>query len=366
MRPRASRRRARDEKGARWGAMRHAASPTQRERPARRGVAVDHNVVVAGGAQAALQHVQLRLAMFGSFSVCIGFAGSGPTRALSLAGRPGGLLALLALAGGRFFSRAELARELWSGSPEAGSPGCFNTLLWRLRKTLEAPAMDTGALIECDRQGALRLASHVQVSTDIDEYRILVEAPMAKPVEQLSPADIEQLRQAVHLYQGDVLASFHEDWALRLRERHRRLQLGALARLMHLATLVQAWPDAIRHGEAMLEIDELREDVCREVMRCHLAAGQRALALRQFERCRAALRHELAIQPMRETVALYQQIADVATTRAEPEPAPPGSSLAPAPARGALAPGLMQSIAQARWHLSQADAHLQLQLPFAG
>ena len=328
---------------------------------------MDHHVVAAAcGAQAALAHVQLRLALFGSFSVHIGRAGGEAMSALSLAGRPGGLLALLALAGGRFFSRAELARELWSGSPEAGSPGCFNTLLWRLRKTLETPALDTGELIECDRQGALRLAGHVQVSTDIDEYRLLVEAPLAKPVEQLSPADIEQLRRAVPLYQGDVLASFHEDWALRLRERHRRLQLGALARLMHLATLAQCWPDAIRHGEAMLEIDELREDVCREVMRCHLAAGQRALALRQFERCRAALKQELAIQPMRETVALYQQIADAATTRTEPEPALATLFADAGPARGGLAPALMQSIAQARWHLSQADAHLQLQLPFTG
>jgi DNA-binding SARP family transcriptional activator len=324
---------------------------------------VEHHVVtVASAAHAALQDVQLRLALFGSFSVSIGQVGAGPGRAIALGGRPGGLLALLALAGGRFFSRAELARELWSGSAETGSAGSFNTLLWRLRKTLEAPPLATGEMIECDRQGALRLATHVQVSTDIDEYRALVEGPMARPVEQLSPADIAQLREAVRLYQGDVLASFQEDWALRLRERHRRLQLGALARLMHLATLAQAWPEAIRHGEAMLEIDELREDICREVMRCHLAAGQRALALRQFERCRAALRRELAIQPMRETVALYQQIADAATAGAAFEVAQD----APAPSVRANVPSLMQSLSQARWHLSQADAQLQLQLPFAG
>ncbi len=69
---------------------------------------------------------------------------------------------------------------------------------------------------------------------------------------------------------------------------------------------------------------------------------------------------------MRETVALYQQIADAATTRAEPDPATPALFAEAAQARGAIAPSLMQSIAQARWHLSQADAHLQLQLPFAG
>ena len=30
------------------------------------------------------------------------------------------------------------------------------------------------------------------------------------------------------------------------------------------------------HGEAILELDELREDVHRELMRCHMACGQRA------------------------------------------------------------------------------------------
>ena len=350
-------------------ARQHSASPTKRARgPARRELAVDHSLASAAvSAHDALAHVQLRLALFGAFSVNIAHLGSGSVRALSLGGRPGGLLALLALAGGRFFSRAELVRELWSGSPEAGSAGSFNTLLWRLRKTLETPPLHTGDLIECDRQGALRIAAHVEVSTDVDEYRRLAEGPMAKPVEQLDAADIAQLRLAVALYQGDVLASFHEDWALRLRERHRRLQLGALARLMHLSALGQAWGDAIRFGEAMLEIDELREDVHREVMRCHIAAGQRALALRQYERCRAALRRDLAIQPMRETVALYQQIAEAATA---PPPSAHGLYAEPVQPQmqmqALMPPGLAQSIAQARWHLAQADAHLQMQLPFMG
>lgn len=329
---------------------------------------MDHSLASAAlGAQAALSHVQLRLALFGAFSVNIAHLGSGSVRALSLGGRPGGLLALLALAGGRFFSRAELVRELWSGSPEAGSAGCFNTLLWRLRKTLETPPLRTGDLIECDRQGALRIAVNVEISSDVEEYRRLAEGPMARPVEQLDANDVAQLRLAVALYRGDVLASFHEDWALRLRERHRRLQLGALARLMHLAALGRDWNDAIRCGEAMLELDELREDVHREVMRCHIAAGQRALALRQFERCRTALRRELAIQPMRETVALYQQIAEAATA---PPPSAHGLYAEPEPMQAPPAlpmpPGLAQGIAQARWHLAQADAHLQMQLPFAG
>jgi len=60
----------------------------------------------------------------------------------------------------------------------------------------------------------------------------------------------------------------------------------------------------------VLAVDELREDVHRDLMRYFMQSGQRALALRQFEECRAALRREFAIHPMDETVALYRQIAE--------------------------------------------------------
>ena len=314
--------------------------------------------------------IVLRVALFGALSVGLAVRPSEAPRPVLLTGRPGGLLALLALAGGRFFSRTELARELTSGSTYAdgdgASAGSFNTLLWRLRKSLEAAPLKRGDVIETDALGAIRIASRVQIDTDVQEYRRLVEGPVAKPVEALHSHDIEQLKQAVSMYRGEVLASFQDDWALRLRERHRRLQQAALARLMHVSSLAQQWPDAIRYGLAMLELDELREDVHRELMRCYLQAGQRALALRQFERCRAALKRELAIQPMRETLALYHQIADAAThTHSEPEqvlqetPMPqvvPDSYPVQCDAR------VGNCIAQARWHLAQADAQLQMQL----
>ena len=56
----------------------------------------------------------------------------------------------------------------------------------------------------------------------------------------------------------------------------------------------------------------LREDVHRELMQLFVLNGQRAHALRQFEHCRELLRRELAIHPMRETMALYQKIANSA------------------------------------------------------
>ena len=265
---------------------------------------------------------------------------------------------------GLFSSRADLARELWSGPTEACTPGSFNTLLWRLRRALETPPLHGGDVIECDRQGALRIAECVQVDNDVEHYRRLIEPPMGKPVERLDAADVDALRRAVALYRGDVLASFRDDWALRLREKHRRLQLGALSRLMHVCSLLHHWPEAVAHGEAILELDELREDVHRELMRCHMACGQRALALRQFERCRSALRRELAIHPMQETLQLHQQIADAAVgvAAAAAGPGTPDLPLLPMRASGTGLQDTAHCIQQARWHLAQADAQLQLSL----
>lgn len=312
--------------------------------------------------------VQLHLGLFGALSVALCLPHESASHPVALGGRPGGLLALLVMTHGRFSSRADLARELWSGPTEACTAGSFNTLLWRLRRALEAPPLHAGDVIECDRQGALRIAECVQVDNDVEHYRRLVEPPMAKPLERLDAADVEALRRAVALYRGDVLASFRDDWALRLREKHRRLQLGALSRLMHMCSLHQDWPEAVAHGEAILELDELREDVHRELMRCHMACGQRALALRQFERCRSALRRELAIHPMQETLQLHQQIAAAAVGVGAAVAAPAAGPMAAGlhlPPPWAAAPGPQDSaqcIQQARWHLAQADAQLQLSL----
>ena len=93
-------------------------------------------------------------------------------------------------------------------------------------------------------------------------------------------------------------------------------------------------------------LDELREDVHRELMRCHMA-----------------------IHPRHEAVQLHQQIVDAAAGMAA---AP--SVLAVLPTQGA--PGLYhppawagaglhdatQCLQQARRHLAQADAQLQLSL----
>jgi DNA-binding SARP family transcriptional activator len=306
----------------------------------------------------------LYLYLFGHLSVANG-EGAAATAEVELAGRPGSLLAYLALARGRFFARGELLSALWPDQSEGGSIRCLNTVLWRLRKALAKPPLAQSEIVVCDRRGAIGLPVDARVQLDVDEFSRLVTPALSRPLEQLDSAHVDALRRGVALYRNDILAGFTDDWALRARELHRRTLLNALGRLMQLSALAQDYPRAIGYGQDILDRDALREDVHRELMRLFVLNGQRARALQQFETCRASLRKELAIEPMRETLTLYQRIADSAVRRATEPPVAtePTSSWLALPADHVFATPegrltLRELVGRAHWYAAQADARL--------
>jgi len=150
----------------------------------------------------------------------------------------------------------------------------------------------------------------------------------------VTESDCRALHASVELYRDNALAEFTGAWALKQRERLRNTFLDATGRLMQLSELRCQYADAIHYAQLVLEVDELREDVHRELMHLLVLNGQRALALRQFEACRAALLRELAIKPMPETMALYREITDGAVGHSaarQVQGAPPVCAEEPAP-----------------------------------
>lgn len=314
----------------------------------------------------------LRIWLFGSLCVANDATGEQIT---AVSGRCGSLLAYLALGRGRYFSRTELLGTLWPERVASMTAGSFNTALWRLRRLVECPPFQHGELIASDRRGAIGLNGSQEVWLDIEEFERRIASGLSRPIEQLGDAEIEDLRTGVALYKSDILMEFTDDWALREREKHRRHYLNALWRLMQLCTIRREYGEGIRYAQSILDCDTLREDVHRELMQLFVLSGQRAQALRQFETCRDMLRRELAIQPMRETLALYRQIADSAICGGQESPpamqAPlrmeyaPATSLAEIMApSSSMAPrgGTRELIANARQHLAMADAQLELSL----
>lgn len=311
----------------------------------------------------------LRIWLFGSLCVANDAGGEHVT---AVSGRCGSLLAYLALGRGRYFSRNELLGTLWPERMASMTAGSFNTALWRLRRLVECPPFRHGELIASDRRGAIGLNGSQEVWLDIEEFERRIASGLSRPIDQLGDAEIADLRIGVSLYKSDILIEFTDDWALREREKHRRHYLNALWRLMQLSTIRREYGEGIRYAQSILDCDTLREDVHRELMQLFVLSGQRAQALRQFETCRDMLRRELAIQPMRETLALYRQIADSAIGVGDGQPAqamqaPLHFEYVPtALARSPMSPppdaGTRGMIAAARQHLAAADAQLELSL----
>ena len=76
---------------------------------------------------------------------------------------------------------------------------------------------------------------------------------------------------------------------------------------------------ACRNAARMVEIDPTEERAHRLLMRCYVFLDRPAEALRQFERCRAALWDELAARPGPQTLSLLQAIREGVTIGAEEE-----------------------------------------------
>lgn len=110
------------------------------------------------------------------------------------------------------------------------------------------------------------------------------------------------------LYRGDLLPEFYEDWVLEERERLRQLYLDALLGLVEEYRSRSEYKLAIETAHKVLEMDRANERAHQHLMFCYVASGDRNAAVAQYLECERALREELAVEPARDTVALYQWI----------------------------------------------------------
>ena len=60
--------------------------------------------------------------------------------------------------------------------------------------------------------------------------------------------------------------------------------------------------------EQVLRRDRCYEEAYQTLIRAHARAGSRSQALRSYTRCVQSLRDELAMDPLPETVALYEAL----------------------------------------------------------
>jgi LuxR family maltose regulon positive regulatory protein len=192
-----------------------------------------------------------------------------------------------------------LMLALW---PDADSDAktAFDVTLLRLRKLL----VHDGLVTLTD--GKLRL----------DRRRVWCDAwAFEARVEAAEPLSLEEALALLRLYRGPLFGSLAGDgrgaipaWAAVPRERLRSKFLRTIAQYGERAEAEHAWQTAVALYEQGIEQDTLAEDFYRGLMRCHLALGAPANALRAYRRCRELLSIVLSVPPTEETEALYRTI----------------------------------------------------------
>jgi DNA-binding SARP family transcriptional activator len=218
------------------------------------------------------------------------------------------LLCYLLLHPGRPHPRETLAGILWNERPTDVSRKYLRQALWQLQTALCAViGKKLGDILHVEADW-MRLDLNGMFCVDVDALEQSYAHTLGVNGHDLDDQGFARLRAAVHLYKGDLLEGWYQDWCLAARERLQAKYLALLDKLMVACEHRGDYEAGILFGGYILDIDRARETTHHRLMRLHYLAGDRTGALRQFARCRDALRDDLAVDPSRQSIALHEAI----------------------------------------------------------
>lgn len=224
------------------------------------------------------------------------------------------LLSYLLIHRDRPHSREMLAGLLWGDTSTEKSRKYLRQALWQLQTALD----DEGGGVLTVEHDWVQLNSQEGVWLDVAAFEQAFAAAEGSGGD-FSDRATELVQDAVRLYRGDLLEGWYQDWCLYERERLQNIYLLMLDKLMNHCEARRKFELGLLYGSLILRHDRARERTHRQMMSLQYHSGDRTAALRQYERCAAALEEELGVKPDGRTAALYQQIRDGKVEEARPE-----------------------------------------------
>jgi len=275
--------------------------------------------------------MSLRVSLIGKFSV----RRDGEELVGLHSGKVKELFCYLLLHRDREHSREVLAAQLWGECTTGLSKKYLRQTLWQLHQDLRDTRHQETALVRADLE-CVRLDTGFGLDLDVDGFEKAFRKAQGVAVDHLDQETTRSLHEAVALYQGELLEGWYQDWCLYHRERFQNMYLAMLDTLMAYCELHGQFALGRELGERLLKEDPARERTYVRLMRMDYLGGDRAGALRRFQRCQAALQKELNVGPAKRTLELYEQIrADRLQTSARAADSlsstAPGDSLALSP-----------------------------------
>jgi DNA-binding SARP family transcriptional activator len=244
-------------------------------------------------------------------------------------GRQGRLVfAYLVVEQGRPVPRDQLAEALWGDAPPATWEKALAVLVSKLRALLAAHGLD-GATALTGAFGCYRL--DLPEGTWVD---VVAAANAAAEAEQaLAAGDLGAAHAAAtlgaSLARQPLLAGEDGDWVERKRRDLADVHVRTLDTLSDVSLRSGDPQEAVKWAQEALALEPFRETGYRRLMQAHAEAGNRAEALRVYDRCRRLLADELGAYPSPETEFVYRALLDEPTVPASEVGAlpPPASRL---------------------------------------
>jgi DNA-binding SARP family transcriptional activator len=198
---------------------------------------------------------------------------------VTVASREQRLIACVGLLGCRH--RSFLAGLLWPKSSETQAAGNLRTTVWCISHAFPHLLLT----------GADTLELHEGVRVDVTALQNHVATLQSQPEARIPDSYLDDLSRA------DLLPGWYDDWVIFEQERLRQLRLSALE-LMARQQLAAGEPaGAVIAALSAVSIEPLRESAHLLLVQAHLAAGNRAAAVRAYTMFAGRLEAELGVQP---------------------------------------------------------------------
>jgi DNA-binding SARP family transcriptional activator len=217
--------------------------------------------------------------------------------------RPRELLAYLLMhPDGR--TKEQVGLAFWPEASTAQLRNSFHVTLHRLRKALRHPEWIT---LVNDRY---RVDPDVVREFDVAVFERDLAAAR-KALKRGQEGATAALENALALYRGDFLDGEPAgDWHVDHRDRLQRTYIDALMELGAALAADERHAKAADVYRRVLARDDLHEDAALALMRAHASLGERAQALRYYQRFAQRMQRELEAEPGKELVELFEELKE--------------------------------------------------------
>ncbi len=195
---------------------------------------------------------------------------------------------------------------LWPENEPAVAHHKLQVAVSALRRSLnDGYVKDSGGGYILCKNRVYELNPLVPLRTDVDEFLEYYQAGRQSSGNVMAA----YYKRACDLYTGPFLSEdLYTDWSFIRRKELNQVYLTMCNALAEYCMKTGRYEHAMRWIGAILKENRCDEGAHQQLMRAYAAQGRRSEALQQYQLCACILAEELGVQPMPETISLFQAI----------------------------------------------------------